>query len=210
VINEYYLNENGSEPVGPFSLHELMSQDFDLDTQVLSPLHKGWLPAAEVPELTQYFYAKGIYIVGQDSMAGFWWRLLAYLIDYAILIVLIMMLAISFVALWLVLGHKYTAPAEDSPVYSLIGVAGMIVYHSVCEATPLQGGLGKFICRLAVVNEEGRRLSLRQALSRNLGKLLSSFLFGVGFLMIFWTKYKQGWHDQLAKTYLIRKPDGVR
>ncbi|GAB2694309.1 hypothetical protein GCM10027037_17270 [Mucilaginibacter koreensis] len=211
MINEYYLNESGGEPVGPFSLHELMEQDFDPDTQVLSPLHDGWLAAADVPELTTYFYKRGIYIVSADSMAGFWWRLLAYFIDYAIIIVLIVIFAIGFSMLWVLTGHQYQESGEgNDALLKLIGVVAMIVYHSVCEATPMQGGIGKYICRLAVVNAEGKRENFGQALSRNVGKVLSSLMLGIGFLMILWTDYKQGWHDQLAKTYVIRKPEGMR
>ena len=47
------------------------------------------------------------------------------------------------------------------------------------------------------------RISFPRALGRYLGKVLSAFLLCIGFLMVAWTRRKQGLHDLLANTLVL-------
>ncbi|PYJ14581.1 MAG: RDD family protein, partial [Verrucomicrobia bacterium] len=44
----------------------------------------------------------------------------------------------------------------------------------------------------------------RQAFLRSLGTVVSVAPLGLGFLWIIWSREKRGWHDFLARTWVIR------
>lgn len=65
--------------------------------------------------------------------------------------------------------------------------------------------LGKWVTRLRVVDATtGKAPTTRQSIVRYVGYFLSALPFGLGFFWIIWDKKKQGWHDKLANTYVIR------
>ena len=55
----------------------------------------------------------------------------------------------------------------------------------------------------------GRQLSFSRALLRELGKYVSLITLGIGFVIIGFTKKKQGLHDLLADTVVIDRSDGL-
>jgi uncharacterized RDD family membrane protein YckC len=207
MINTYYLLQNGQQ-IGPYTQYELMAMDLNGQDMVLSPLADDWQEALDLPEFAEYFETKGIYLPTRANLASFWWRVLAYFIDY---VIILLMVVILFSAL--AIFSSFTAgPITDEyidnnePLIKLVAVILMITYHATFEATTLRGSIGKMICKLAVVDINGERLKFGNALSRNLGKILSAMVMGLGFLNILWDKKRQGWHDGLAKTYVVRKP----
>jgi len=212
MINEYYILRN-NEKHGPYSHTELMDMEVNATELVLSPLATDWQEAAELPELDEYFKSIGIYVPTQQNVANFGWRLLAFVIDYAIITIGIGLIVGIFVAI----GRLTTSTISDDPLSSTSSTEGdllfrliflliLISYNSAFEATRMQGSIGKFICRLVVVNVNGERLSFGTALSRNLFKILSSFFFCIGYFAMLWSPMKQCWHDQRAKTYVVKKP----
>jgi len=205
MINTYYLFENGQQ-IGPFSHHELMDRGVAPDELILSPISNEWQSASDLPEFADYFESVGIYYPTGTNLATFWWRLLAYLIDY----VLILLLAVAFgvvigLALRFTGGSYYWIYDKHNWGLKFSLAIMLICYNSVFEATKMQGSIGKTICKLKVVNAQRGRINFTNALGRNLSKIISSLVCGMGFLNIFWDSKKQGWHDQIAKTYIIRK-----
>ena len=79
------------------------------------------------------------------------------------------------------------------------------LYHAGLEASHLQGTIGNLVLGLKVTDEEGKRCTLGCTTARFFGKFLSAFLFGFGYIMIAFTKRKQGLHDILAKTLVVKK-----
>ena len=68
-----------------------------------------------------------------------------------------------------------------------------------------QGTLGKLILRLRIVDAESLQpLSRKQELVRYLGYFLSTLPLGLGFLWIMFDSRKQGLHDRLAGSVVIR------
>jgi hypothetical protein len=63
--------------------------------------------------------------------------------------------------------------------------------------------LGKLIFGLRVTDYEYNKPSYFQATIRWLGYFLSAFPFLSGFFWIIWDQSKQGWHDKIAKTYVV-------
>lgn len=79
----------------------------------------------------------------------------------------------------------------------------MMVYFVACESSTWQGTLGKKILGMKVVDESFGRISAKTALVRYLTKYLSTFVFALGYIWIIFDSKKQGWHDKLAKTFVI-------
>jgi uncharacterized RDD family membrane protein YckC len=63
---------------------------------------------------------------------------------------------------------------------------------------------GKMILGIRVISTSGEIISLPRALLRYFGYIVSSFIIYLGFLWVIWDKDKQGWHDKIAGTYVVR------
>jgi uncharacterized RDD family membrane protein YckC len=205
MINEYYILKHGQQD-GPYTHTQLMDMNIDADDFLLSPLAEGLQHAGDLPEFQEYFVAKGIYLPDERNVANFWWRLLAYIIDYVLLFVVTTVGTVLILLIKKMLFHNIDYETEDSRyLTTLISVLVWISYNAVFEATKLQASIGKIVCKMIVVDAHGQRLDFSKALARNFGKILSSLLCGVGFLTVLWSPMHQAWHDQMAKTYVIKK-----
>ncbi len=161
--------------------------------------------------------------------AGFWWRVLAWSIDSAILSAIAVLLhqLLGGSALGLIgvhpspsgvlnVGYLTAADASQTSgqtpgwhlrppgLVNLVGLLVPIAYYALLESSPWQATIGKRVCRLRVTRLDGRRISLPRALGRYLGKFVSAFILGIGFLMVAWTQRKQGLHDLMADTLVVR------
>ena len=68
------------------------------------------------------------------------------------------------------------------------------------KATP-----GKMAYSLEVVDAAtGNPLSLGQAITRYLAYIPSALVLGIGFIWVAFDPKKQGWHDKIAKTVVIK------
>ena len=77
----------------------------------------------------------------------------------------------------------------------------VILFWFFFSATP-----GKMIIRSKIVNAKtGKKPSLLQFTLRYLAYFVSYFIFFIGFFWIAFDKKKQGWHDLLAGTVVVRK-----
>jgi uncharacterized RDD family membrane protein YckC len=78
-----------------------------------------------------------------------------------------------------------------------------LFYAAWLESSRLQGTLGKRLFGLRVVSEQGNRITFARALGRNLSKVFSILPAFIGCLAVLWSKTRQGWHDKIAKTYVV-------
>ena len=214
MLNTYYLIEDGQQ-TGPFSHHELMDRGITAEELVLSPITNQWESAAAMFEFADYFESQGIYYPTRAVAANFWWRALAYIIDYVVVLLALMILIVGLgLILAYTVGHSSesdivasgTSTADTNLVLRLLVLIILTFYNAAFESTRLQGSIGKAICKLKVVNAAGERISFGVALGRNFAKILSSMVCGMGFFSVLWDQNRQGWHDHLAKTFIIRKP----
>ncbi|WP_295673639.1 RDD family protein [uncultured Mucilaginibacter sp.] len=206
---QYYILVDG-EQTGPYTFKELIEKELDLHTRIMAPSADTWQDACDVPELYEYFREQGYHFPTEDNLASYWWRLLAFLIDSFLL---------SFVVSFSIpilnskgvthINLKDFDPSKisvhDATIIQAIFYILLLFYNAIGEASVMKGTLGKRICGLAVVDQDGDGISLPVALFRTLGKILSIYLWGLGTFSIFWTDGKQGLHDILAKTYVVRK-----
>jgi len=86
-------------------------------------------------------------------------------------------------------------------------VAGWL-YFSLCESSSWQGTVGKKVLGLRVTDMNGHRIGFGKATGRYFGKILSGLILGVGFIMIAFSEQKQGLHDMLAGTLVVKGGSG--
>jgi len=209
-MNEEYYILVDAEQTGPYTFDELIEKEPDLHTRIMAPSADTWQDACDVPELFEYFRAQGYHFPTEDNLASYWWRLLAFLIDFFMLL-----FVMSFIVSLLIQGgvlhinlatfDPYKISVHDATIIQLSMYLFLLLYNAICEASPMEGSVGKKICGLVVVDQDGDGINLGVALFRSLGKILSIYLWGLGTFSIFWTEGKQGLHDILAKTYVVRK-----
>ncbi|HEU4471509.1 MAG TPA: RDD family protein [Flavisolibacter sp.] len=122
---------------------------------------------------------------------GFWPRFLAAFIDGIILGVVN--------AITLFIGGE-----------AMPNVLGLIVgwlYYAFQEASPAGATLGKRALNLKVVTENGEQLSFGQATGRYFGKIISTIILLIGYLMMLWDEKKQTLHDKMVSAIVIVQPD---
>jgi uncharacterized RDD family membrane protein YckC len=149
-----------------------------------------------------------------SAYAGFWLRLAAHIIDHFILGFVIGGL-VSFTMLIMGLGLGILDDMDDpasqmifvsySVVIGLVSLVITWLYYAMMESSSYQGTLGKMALSLKVTDLEGNRISFTRATGRFFGKLLSSAIFSIGYLMIAFTEKKQGLHDILAGCLVLKK-----
>jgi uncharacterized RDD family membrane protein YckC len=86
-------------------------------------------------------------------------------------------------------------------VISIIGIMYYIGFWAWKGAT-----LGKMIAGVKIVATDGSSIGVRRAILRFIGYIVSAIILGLGFLMIAWDEKKQGLHDKIANTLVIRVP----
>ncbi|MEM7109739.1 MAG: RDD family protein [Bacteroidota bacterium] len=159
----------------------------------------------------------------QKDYAGFWLRFVALLIDSIIITLLYFFIVTPIFA---ALGFGFATAAEDiqsgnmteEEALGLIGVVtgifatvGLIIqiiyilYFALMESSKFQGTVGKMVVGIKVTDSNGGRVSFGSAFIRNLGKILSQIIIYIGFLMAAFTEKKQGLHDMIANTLVLRK-----
>ena len=154
-----------------------------------------------------------------EDYAGFWKRVAAYILDFIILYIPSMLLqkAMGGDAAEAAMKQAQLAAPSDphvmlqaiSQFYSTMMPAILIVtvitwlYFAFCESSAWQGTVGKLAMGIRVTDTLGARITLPRALGRYPAKYLSTFIFGIGFLMVAWTQRKQGLHDLVVNTLVL-------
>ena len=115
--------------------------------------------------------------------AGFWERMGAGFLDVVLICVL---------AAWV---------GPFAPVVALAYFAGMWAWK--------QTTIGGIVLGLKVARLDGGSISFAVALVRALAAGFSIFVLFLGFLWIAWDRDKQGWHDKIAGTVVLKLPRGT-
>ena len=167
----------------------------------------------------------------EPHYVGFWKRFLAFLVDSAVVLVVLSPLMIALygggyfgklAAEWSALTTSSGDPnadaariaamlsRPDSAIMALtdirvqigFGVA-IILFWRFRGATP-----GKMLIKAKIVKAEDlAQPSAGRLIGRFFAYFVSILPACLGFLWIAWDKRKQGWHDKLAGTVVIRTPD---
>ena len=130
---------------------------------------------------------------------GFWARFLAFLIDS------VCVLLLTIPLMFAVYGQA-TSPQPfalgDILINIVLPAVVVIALWIAFGATP-----GKMALGAAIVDADtGAPLTPAKAVVRYLGYFLSIIPLCAGFAWIAFDKRKQGWHDKLANSVVVRKP----
>ncbi len=138
--------------------------------------------------------------------AGFWVRLVAFLFDSLIIGVGILIVKLTLSGPFSLLDGTFlggnllfTYSLEDIISY-VLWVSYYILFIYFTGATP-----GKRLMNIRVIDKNGgEKISLLNVIYREtVGKFLSVFFVGIGFIMAAFTKQKTSLHDLLADTRVI-------
>jgi uncharacterized RDD family membrane protein YckC len=157
--------------------------------------------------------------MADKRFGGFWRRLLAYSVDSIILyFVSLILFLIGLLALksggvsfgsTVMTGDLPLGTGLFAVVYFvttlLAGMFYFIWFHGTVGQTP-----GKMLFGLRVIQISGENMTLGVAFLRWVGFVVSGLVFLLGFIWIAFDGRKQGWHDKIAATLVIRtvnKPD---
>jgi len=181
---------------------------------VVAPLS---VPPARTPA---YSYAATMQPPGHLVYAGFWLRFVAIFVDG--LIVGIPMMIVGAViggfygynyAMYHP-GHTFSVMDADGTINGTFVVMelGLVsfsllvkwLYFALQESSSAQATLGKRVMGLKVTNLEGQRIGFGQASGRFFGKIISSMILFIGYMMAGFTDRKQALHDILAGTLVVR------
>ena len=134
--------------------------------------------------------------------AGFWIRLLAWVIDSIVVYVITIGLAPLF-------GRTFGDGAEDLllgdsyGVLDVVNVALSLLYYTFTTGRWGQT-VGKAVLGLKVVRRDDTRVSYWRSFARWWAYLVSAFPFGLGFVAIALSSQKLGVHDWLSDTRVVR------
>ena len=158
--------------------------------------------------------------VSTSAYAGFWLRLLAYIIDSIILGIFIvpilvgagMMMGLATAVTTLPHGRDPFAEgfppvfAEFISVFVLLTLGGTWLYHALLESSEWQATAGKKALGLMVTDLGGGKISFARASGRHFAKIITGLIpFGVGYILAGVTEKKQALHDMLAGCLVMRK-----
>jgi uncharacterized RDD family membrane protein YckC len=133
---------------------------------------------------------------------GFWRRFGAYFIDYIVGWV-------CGVIITLGMGFIGAATKIDDGVVGLGAVLSALIvtwlYNALMDSSATQGTLGKMALGIIVTDMNGDRIGFGKATGRFFGKMISSLILGIGYLMCIWTENKQCLHDMMAGCLLYKK-----
>lgn len=137
-------------------------------------------------------------------------RFFAALIDLTLLSILIFLLKLvlpEFSNFWFF--EKVSHDPFEGYTHWVMKRSSLIVlwclYSIFMDYSHLQGTIGKLWMGLMVTDEVGKRISFKRSLFRNLLKIVSYIVLGLGFIYALFDKKKRGWHDLLAGTMVIKK-----
>jgi uncharacterized RDD family membrane protein YckC len=155
------------------------------------------------------------------NYAGFWLRFAAYVIDYIIIYVV---QSFVFIPILGVLGISFASKMDSMDNMSDAESMGMamgfaavmaatallttiiaILYWSIMESSKYQATVGKMALGLKVSDVDGQNLDFVKSLIRNVCKIISGMILGIGYIMAGFTEKKQGLHDIIAGTLVVKK-----
>jgi uncharacterized RDD family membrane protein YckC len=138
----------------------------------------------------------------RNSYGGFWIRVGAYFVD--VVVMLIPTLLISFLLHSVMPAANETDMALVNLIDDCFNLLIWWVYTAAFLSSSWQATPGKKICGLQVVDYNGGRITFGQATRRYFTSLLSFLLLCIGVLMVAWTGRRQGLHDVMASTLVIK------
>jgi uncharacterized RDD family membrane protein YckC len=148
-------------------------------------------PASDLTETTRR----------ETEYAGFWVRALASLVDSVLMLVLILPILTMIYGMSYWENEAFVAGTWDVLFNYVLPAVAVIVFWVYKSATP-----GKMLFNIYIVDAKtGDKPSTGQLIGRYAGYYVSMLVFFLGFIWVAFDARKQGWHDKLAGTVVVKK-----
>jgi uncharacterized RDD family membrane protein YckC len=172
------------------------------------------VPVMNVPAAAPAYAA-----VPRVEYAGFWLRVLAYVIDNAVIGVGIIVVLIPLIIVTGLGGLlSRIRPAQDMNDLGFFLIIGLIflaatvslvvtwLYHALMESSEWQATVGKKVLGLVVTDMAGRRVSFGRSTGRHFSKIVTNLVPAlIGYIMAGFTERKQALHDMMAGCLVLRR-----
>lgn len=130
--------------------------------------------------------------------AGFWIRFAASIIDNIIIFVALIPIA-------MLLGWESTYSSRLSSGIDWLWQILVAVFFIFCWVK-FAGTPGKRLLRLKVLDERtGENITVGQGIIRYIGYFPAILVLFIGLIWVAFDSKKQGWHDKMAKTVVVRE-----
>jgi len=128
-------------------------------------------------------------VIGEK--VGFWRRFVAMLIDTIVLIIV---------------SQVITSGAYGGDQASASGVTFLVDIAYFVGLWTYWGGqtLGKKAMGIKVVKTDGSPVNLVTSIIRYVGYIISAVVILIGYIWVAFDPNKQGWHDKIAGTYVVK------
>ena len=151
------------------------------------------------------------------EFAGFWRRLAAFLIDIFSLAVICSVILLTFAPYnWFGFDGLWgSSDVFDEPLWRalpyliagnllslLVNITYFVAFWVWRGQTP-----GKMLLGIKLVCQDASKVTIGVALLRYLGYIVSAAVLFIGFIWIAFDSRKQGFHDKMAETYIVRIPE---
>jgi uncharacterized RDD family membrane protein YckC len=138
--------------------------------------------------------------MNEQEYAGFWIRAWASIIDTILMLIIIMPILFAIYGADLWVRESFVAGFWDFIFQYILPAIAVIILWIYKSATP-----GKMLTGLIIVDAKtGEKPSTGQFIVRYLGYYVSIIPLSLGFIWVGIDKRKQGWHDKLAGTVVIK------
>lgn len=128
-------------------------------------------------------------------------RIIAYLIDLCIFLLILQIIFIYFLSVADASG--LLARFIECIIYFFtIGITLSFVYAYLISK--FGGTIGKMVCGLSIVTPNGENVTFKRAFFRStVGYMVSGSFIFLGFFWIFKDEKRRGWHDMVSETLVV-------
>jgi uncharacterized RDD family membrane protein YckC len=156
---------------------------------------------------------EGVAHTAPMPFAGFWVRVVAWLIDSIILMVVGSIVNFALLGSFINLPRMQPGVSPDAAFGAMAGMLGVVYlvnlviacsYESFFISSSLSATPGKLALDLKVLRPNGARVSLGRAVGRYFSKILSGLILLIGFIMVGFDSQKRGLHDMISDTRVIK------
>ena len=136
----------------------------------------------------------------EQEYAGFWIRTGAAIIDSILILIIIVPILIAIYGSDFLVNDSFVAGFWDFIFQYILPAIAVVIFWIYKSATP-----GKILTGLSIVDAKtGAKPSTGQFIGRYLGYYFSMLPLFLGIIWVGIDKRKQGWHDKLAGTVVIK------
>jgi uncharacterized RDD family membrane protein YckC len=125
--------------------------------------------------------------------AGFWIRVVAFIIDSVIVYVINLIVGLAL----------NPSATGRSGIQTLLGIIYFTYFWSASSPWPGQT-VGDKLLNLRVIKTDGTNLSIVQAFIRYVGLFVAFIVIFIGVIWVAFDANKQGWADKIAGTYVVK------